>query len=229
MRLRWGLFAQVKRLRNELSREPHRYRELDKRMKDMILIAVVATLLSGCTARTSTPVDQKMALVTTGPLTQTEWVHAAQYSIQSKFSVVDLYSGKRCKLLLNVTKDGLLLSTNAQGGDPELCEAAIAAVKQAKLPLLTAGLPHEIPLMSAPASEQYAQAARKSAVETWHYKDVVVSRDKLGIVSIDGKPAVMDAEELGNKTFSAGISQVIFYKNGKVALMQNGQFKGWMK
>lgn len=76
---------------------------------------------------------------------------------------------------------------------------------------------------------QHAQAAHKSAVKTWRYKDVTVSRDKLGIVSILGKPATLDAEELGNKTYSAGISQVIFYKNGKVALMQSGQFAGWMK
>lgn len=58
---------------------------------------------------------------------------------------------------------------------------------------------------------------------------MVVSRDKLGIVSIDGKPAVMTEENKGNQVFATGISNVIFYKNGKVALMQNGQFEGWMK
>jgi len=76
---------------------------------------------------------------------------------------------------------------------------------------------------------QFAQEAHKSAAKTWRYKDVVVSRDKLGIVSIDGKPAVMTEENKGNQVFATGISNVIFYKNGKVALMQNGQFEGWMK
>lgn len=76
---------------------------------------------------------------------------------------------------------------------------------------------------------QLAQAAHKSVKKTWRYKDVVVSRDKLGIVSIDGKPAIMTEENNGNQVFSAGISNVIFYKSGKVALMQNGRFEGWMK
>lgn len=76
---------------------------------------------------------------------------------------------------------------------------------------------------------QIAQAAHKSAAGKWRYKNVVVSRDKLGIVSIDGKPAIKTEENAGNQVFAAGISNVIFYKNGKVALMQNGQFEGWMK
>lgn len=76
---------------------------------------------------------------------------------------------------------------------------------------------------------QHAQTAHKSGLKIWSYKDVTVSRDKLGIVSIDGKPAVMDAEKLGNTTYSAGISKVIFYTSGNVALMQNGHFQGWMK
>jgi len=76
---------------------------------------------------------------------------------------------------------------------------------------------------------QFAQAAHKSAAKKWRYKDVVVSRDKSGIVSIDGKPAVMTENNNGNQVFATGISNVIFYKNGKVALMQNGQFEGWMK
>jgi len=71
---------------------------------------------------------------------------------------------------------------------------------------------------------QFSQEEHKSAAKAWRYKDVIVSRDKLGIVSIDGKPAVMSEENNGTQVFVTGISNVIFYKNGTVVLIQNSQF-----
>lgn len=48
-------------------------------------------------------------------------------------------------------------------------------------------------------------------------------------VYIDGKPAAMDENEATAQTFSAGLYNVIFYKNGKVSLMNNGQYVGDLK
>ena len=63
-------------------------------------------------------------------------------------------------------------------------------------------------LVNAP----FSQEEHKSAAKAWRYKDVVVSRDKLGIVSIDGKPAVMNEENNGAQVFVTGMSNVIFTK-----------------
>jgi hypothetical protein len=79
------------------------------------------------------------------------------------------------------------------------------------------------------AAHQFAQTAHKTGMHAWSAGDITVVKDKFGIVTIDGKPAVMDAEDDGNKTFSQGYFQVIFYKNGKVALINNGLFVAWMR
>nr|WP_307986775.1 cell envelope integrity protein TolA [Yersinia pestis] len=55
-------------------------------------------------------------------------------AIQSKFYDADLYKGRTCDLRIKLAPDGLLIDVKAEGGDPALCQAAIAAAKQAKIP-----------------------------------------------------------------------------------------------
>jgi hypothetical protein len=48
-------------------------------------------------------------------------------------------------------------------------------------------------------------------------------------VYVDGKPAALEANEDGNLTYSQGLNTLIVYKSGKVALVQSGQFTGYLK
>lgn len=82
-----------------------------------------------------------------------------------------------------------------------------------------------------PAQEkEWAQcksaSARKS--KTWRGYGVTVVRDGTW-VTVDGKPAAIDENEGGNVTYSVGLNQVIFYKSGKVALLKEHVFVGYMK
>lgn len=55
-------------------------------------------------------------------------------AIQSKFYDADLYKGKTCNLRIKLAPDGVLISVTEEGGDPALCQAALAAAKQAPIP-----------------------------------------------------------------------------------------------
>jgi colicin import membrane protein len=45
-----------------------------------------------------------------------------------------LFVGKTCDLRIKLGPDGLLLDVKAVGGDPALCQAAVTAANQAKIP-----------------------------------------------------------------------------------------------
>ncbi|MEZ2696908.1 hypothetical protein ACBQ19_18500 [Hafnia alvei] len=77
------------------------------------------------------------------------------------------------------------------------------------------------------AQKQYAQATHKSVVKTGY--GVTVKRGADGIVTVDGKPAALDEKNADASVYSQGNYQVIFYTKGKVALMENRQFKGYLK
>lgn len=55
-------------------------------------------------------------------------------AIQSRFYDANLYRGRKCDLRIQLSPEGILMSVTAEGGDPALCQAAIAAAKQAKIP-----------------------------------------------------------------------------------------------
>jgi len=77
------------------------------------------------------------------------------------------------------------------------------------------------------AQKQYAQATHKPVVKTGF--GVTVKRGADGIVTVDGKPAALDEKNADASVYSQGNYQVIFYTKGKVALMENRQFKGYLK
>lgn len=72
---------------------------------------------------------------------------------------------------------------------------------------------------------QHAQGIKKRTVKGYGVTVTVAGE----WVTVDGKPAALDANENGNKTYSQGLNTVILYKNGKVALLREGQFVGWLK
>ncbi|MFM7945931.1 hypothetical protein [Hafnia paralvei] len=77
------------------------------------------------------------------------------------------------------------------------------------------------------AQQQYGQATHKAVVKTGY--GVTVKRGTDGIVTVNGKPAALDEKNADAAVYSQGIYQVIFYTKGKVALMENRQFKGYLK
>ena len=77
------------------------------------------------------------------------------------------------------------------------------------------------------AQQQYGQATHKAVVKTGY--GVMVKRGTDGIVTVNGKPAALDEKNADAAVYSQGIYQVIFYTKGKVALMENRQFKGYLK
>lgn len=56
------------------------------------------------------------------------------HAIQSKFYDASLYKGKTCHLRIKLAPDGKLISIREEIGDTDLCQAAVAAAKQAHIP-----------------------------------------------------------------------------------------------
>lgn len=79
------------------------------------------------------------------------------------------------------------------------------------------------------AYPQKAQAAKKIASFTKHYDGLTIKRDKLGIVTVDGKPAAQDEVTPQATTYSQGLHTFIIYNTGKVAVMKDGRFLGYAK
>ncbi|EBV1275114.1 cell envelope integrity protein TolA [Salmonella enterica subsp. enterica serovar Oranienburg] len=57
-----------------------------------------------------------------------------KYAIESNFYDIDQYTGKQCVLSIQMAPDGVILSIKSDGGDPDLCRAAMKAAKKTKLP-----------------------------------------------------------------------------------------------
>ncbi|WP_199063549.1 cell envelope integrity protein TolA, partial [Serratia sp. ASV30] len=55
-------------------------------------------------------------------------------AIENKFYDPSSFVGKTCDLSIKLAPDGLLIDIKAVGGDPALCQAAVAAAKLAHIP-----------------------------------------------------------------------------------------------
>lgn len=62
------------------------------------------------------------------------YMSQVQAALMKNFFDAQLYKGKTCTLRIKMAPDGMLISVQAEGGDPALCQVALAAAKQAKLP-----------------------------------------------------------------------------------------------
>jgi len=57
-----------------------------------------------------------------------------QVAIQNRLFDASIYQGKQCVLHINLAPDGRLKSVTSEGGDPALCQAALAAARSANIP-----------------------------------------------------------------------------------------------
>ena len=82
-------------------------------------------------------------------------------------------------------------------------------------------------------AKQVAQAAHKVKPFIKHFSDngnnIEVKRDKLGIVTVDGKPAAEIERESDNISYQQGLYIVIAYATGKVAVTKKGVFLTYAK
>ncbi|MCE9981291.1 cell envelope integrity protein TolA [Enterobacter hormaechei] len=99
-----------------------------------IPLLLVAVMLAGCAphAKHSAPVQHPK--ITSAV---TAYAQEVRSVISSKLDKPDAYSGKTCTLRVNLNRDAVLDSVQAEGGDPALCEAAIAAIKTSTFPPFT--------------------------------------------------------------------------------------------
>ncbi|CAK8736529.1 Tol-Pal system protein TolA [Sodalis praecaptivus] len=78
------------------------------------------------------------------------YIAKIQAAVQNKLYDYNNYSGKTCDIRFKLAPDGLLISVNAVGGDPALCQAAISAAKLANIP--------------RPPSKQVYEAAKEGVI-----------------------------------------------------------------
>lgn len=88
-----------------------------------VIFGIIA-FLTGCADKTDVGINNDIQAYTTG----------IRNAIIKVFEDLDSYHGRRCMLRLALNSDGSLNDVRSEGGDPALCEAAIAAVKEADLP-----------------------------------------------------------------------------------------------
>ncbi|MEL5595969.1 MULTISPECIES: cell envelope integrity protein TolA [Serratia] len=110
-----------------------------------LLAAMLALALTGC-AKSTAPsqtdpvnkeVDDLFANLGNPKAPGKEKEHyiaQLQAAIQSHLKDAEAYSGKRCTLSIKLAPDGMLISIRAEQGEPELCQAAIKAIANARLP-----------------------------------------------------------------------------------------------
>ncbi len=110
-----------------------------------LLAAMLALALTGC-AKSTAPsqtdpvnkeVDDLFANLGNPKAPGKEKEHyiaQLQAAIQSHLKDAEAYSGRSCTLTIKLAPDGLLISIRADQGDPELCQAAIKAIVNARLP-----------------------------------------------------------------------------------------------
>jgi len=55
-------------------------------------------------------------------------------SIEEKIYRPESYKGQKCTVRLLLGRDGLVMSATAENGNPELCNAALEAIRKAEIP-----------------------------------------------------------------------------------------------
>lgn len=113
----------------------------------ILLAAMTALTLTGCAkhtapAKTIRRIKRSMifspTLVTPKtPAPGKEKLHymtQVQAEIQRHLKDAATYSGQRCTLRITLAPDGMPVGVRTEGGDPDLCRAAMQAVADARLP-----------------------------------------------------------------------------------------------
>jgi colicin import membrane protein len=111
------------------------------------LVLFIPLFLAACTTAPHTGAGKSAKAETTpvvddlfGDLQAAPDANIASYatkikrSIEEKIYRPDSYKGQKCTLRILLARDGLVMSATAENGNPELCHAALTAVKQANMP-----------------------------------------------------------------------------------------------
>ncbi|MEN5279684.1 cell envelope integrity protein TolA [Serratia marcescens] len=112
-----------------------------------LLAAMLALALTGCAKSTAPsqtdPVNKEVDDLFTNlgdPKTpapgkeKEHYIAQLQAAIQSHLKDAEAYSGRSCTLRIKLAPDGMLISIRAEQGEPQLCQAAIKAIANARLP-----------------------------------------------------------------------------------------------
>lgn len=106
-----------------------------RNMKKFIAIAILAAALTACTTPHHTDNVKPATLRVAPDATLNEQLiaqaQAINHAISAKFYDISAYVGKKCTLKTTFNRQAFLTEVHAEGGDPALCAAAIAAAQQA--------------------------------------------------------------------------------------------------
>jgi len=100
-------------------------------MKNIVIAIIVSCTLSACAKKAPEIKIPKNATFSQQLNAQAKGIKQA---IEHNLVNDPSFSGKSCTLRTHFAPDGLLLSVKSEGGDPELCSAALAAASKAKYP-----------------------------------------------------------------------------------------------
>lgn len=122
-------------------------RLLVKLKRRALLSAVIALSLTGCAKEHSAIKDgaaeagvDTLLRAYDGKGTPATGAEISEYAgqiktaIEKQFYNPGSYAGKKCALRIKMFPDGLLMDVQIEDGDPDLCRAALDAVKKAEFP-----------------------------------------------------------------------------------------------
>lgn len=100
-------------------------------MKNIVIAIVVSCSLNACAEKSSA-----IKVSENAPFKEQLDAQAIgiKQAIEQNLFNDPSFSGKTCTLRTQFAPDGSLLSVKSEGGDPELCSAALAAASKAKYP-----------------------------------------------------------------------------------------------
>ncbi|CAM3475058.1 tolA family protein [Rouxiella silvae] len=112
-------------------------------VKKIFMLAVVATLATGCTPLHPSGCHKTSAMGNCGSGTwddQDEWgaqARAIRTAINAKIADPQSWKGKKCRLHLEFAMDGTVSNISTSNGNKAYCEALKSAAQKAKFPAFT--------------------------------------------------------------------------------------------
>lgn len=114
-----------------------------KRVKTIVMLAVVASMATGCAPLHPSGCHKTTA---TGSCGSGRWddddqwgaqARAIRAAVNAKIDDPQRWKGKKCRLHLAFAKDGTALSISTSNGNKAYCEALLSAAQKAQFPAFT--------------------------------------------------------------------------------------------
>lgn len=112
-------------------------------VKKIFMLAVVGTLVSGCTPFHPSGCHKTSATGSCGSGSwkdQDEWgmqARAIRSAINAKIADPQSWTGKKCRIHMEFSQDGTASNISTSNGNEAYCEAVKSAAKKAKFPAFT--------------------------------------------------------------------------------------------